>query len=123
MKNTMLWVLFVALLAVGTAIVGWWVVPLLGALYGLAAADRAPWLGAGLAAIVAWTALLLVTSLQGPVLQLARQVGGVLALPGPVFIALTLGFAALLAGSAAELAASVRRLARRAPGRWEETIR
>ena len=111
MKNRLaFWLLLVVLIALGTVIVGWWTVPVIAAVYGLIFPDKRHWLGTALAGVVAWGLLLDITWFQGPVLELAGKAGGVLSLPAPAFIALTLIFPALLAGSAGELTAAARRL-------------
>ena len=112
MKNWLaFWLLLVVLIALGTVIVGWWTVPVIAAAYGLVFPDKRHWLSTALAGVVAWGVLLDITWFQGPVLELAGKVGGILSLPAPAFIALTLIFPALLAGSAGELTAAARRLA------------
>lgn len=121
MRKGIPWLALVALLALGTAFIGWWTVPLIASIYGLVAPHRTQWLRASLAGAVAWAVLLLVTASQGPALQLAHKVGGVMAVPGPAFIALTLIFPALLAGSAAELTASARQLAQGESQREQQT--
>ncbi len=98
----------VALLAVAvalaTATFGWWMVPLLGAVWGgVAGRGTRPALTMGAAAGLGWLFLLLWTATQGPVWLLADKVGGALALPGWLFVVLTVGFAVLLGGSAAAL--------------------
>ena len=106
MRNAIPWLVLVAAFVAGTAFVGWWAVPIVGAVYGLVATDGMPWLLTSLAASTAWALLLLLAAAtQGPVLELAGVVSGVFGLPGFAFIVLTLSFAALLAGSAGELAA------------------
>ena len=88
--------------ALATAMFGWWTVPLLGAVWGgVASPSTRPASTAGGAAALGWVLLLVATAMQGPVWVLARRVGGVMALPGWLFLVLTVAFAALLAGSAA----------------------
>ena len=109
MRTVFLWLLLVAAFGLATALLGWWTVPVLGALWGLAATGGRLWLGAALAAAAAWAVLLTLTALAGPVGELAVKLGGVMGVPGVFLVLLTLLFPALLAGSAAELAASARR--------------
>jgi hypothetical protein len=109
MRSFIFWPALVLALAVATAVLGWWTVPVLAAAFGASrfAARRAWWIAA-LAGSVAWALLLAVSSLQGPVAALADKLGGVFGLPGFAVIGLTLIFPAVLAGSAAELAAALR---------------
>ena len=91
-------------IALGTACMGWWVVPAIGALWGLLAPRQSKAsLTASAAAALAWVGLLVVVAIRGPMLDLADQVGGILAIPGWLFILVTVAFPAILAGSAAEL--------------------
>lgn len=100
-----LWFLLgVAGMAAGTWFGGWWAVPLVGALLGVVRRkDPAAALLAGLAAVVAWAALLAAVTAKavGPVLP---TIGPVLRLDPTRLIVVTLGFAAILAMSAAGLA-------------------
>lgn len=102
---------FAVAAAAGTAIAGWWTVPVLAvvwvrALPHLPAPVRTCMAGAALG----WAVLLGRAALGGPVGVLARRAGGVLHLPGWGLILVTLLFPALLAGVAA-------RTARPAPSR------
>lgn len=91
--------------ALATAVLGWWAVPVLGAVWGWVdwRSGRVA-LTAAAAAGVGWAMLLLWTAAQGPVAELAGKVGAVMSLPGWALILLTLVFAVILAGSAAEVA-------------------
>jgi hypothetical protein len=94
-------------MAAGTWFGGWWAVPLVGAALGVVRRrDPAVALLAGLAAVVAWGALLAAVTDRaiGPVLP---TVGPVLRLDPARLVAVTLGFAAILAMSAAGLARAV----------------
>jgi len=102
------WIALVSALAVATAFLGWWSVPLLGGLWGLFRSPRSAALEAGSAAAAAWAALLGFTALQGPVWYLAGTLGGIFRLPGPVVLLLTLVYPAVLAGAAAALVAALR---------------
>lgn len=94
-----------ATIAVATAWLGWWVVPLLAAAWGYAQRGESwPALTAAVSAALAWTLLLGVTALQGRVGTLADLLGDVLGLPGVMLIAAVMLFPAILAGSAAALA-------------------
>jgi hypothetical protein len=110
MKALVSWLALVVAIALGTALLGWWSVPVVGALWGLAKqAGKGTWWRAALAGSGAWALLLLFTSTQGPVGALADKVGAVFAIPGFAFVVLTLLFPAALAGSAAEFASTLRR--------------
>jgi len=98
------WTLLVAALtAVGTWALDWWIVPVVGALTGLALrTDRFASMIAGVGAALGWGGLLGFT--------LSRAAGALLATIGPVLrmapdriVWVTLAFAALLAASAAAL--------------------
>jgi hypothetical protein len=97
-------VIVAALVAVTTAILGWWTVPLAGAVWGLRAATPRPAVEAGLGAGIGWALLLAVTALQGDVARLSSRVGGVIAVSGLTFALITLAFGILLAASAASVA-------------------
>jgi hypothetical protein len=85
-----------------TAFLGWWSVPSIGVLWGVVAKRHAhPGLTAASAAGLAWAALLVLVAVQGPMWMLADKVGAILAIPGWLFIFVTLAFPALLAGTAA----------------------
>jgi hypothetical protein len=60
---------------------------------------------------LAWTGLLAVQALRGPVGELSRDLGGVLNVPGWVPLLATLVFPAALAGSAAAIAGALQRRA------------
>jgi len=108
-----LWTLLVAALtAVGTWVLDWWIVPVVGALTGFALrTDRLASVIAGLGAALGWGGLLAFT--------LSRAAGTTLTTIAPVlrlapdrFVWVTLAFAALLGASAAAL---VRALLTRPP--------
>ena len=119
MRTFIVWLVLVEATALSTAALGWWTVPVVAAIWGLASsAARGVWWKAALAAAAAWGLLLIVTATQGPVGLLAAKLGGLFGLPALAMIMLTLLFPALLAGSAAELAAMLREalLSRRSGG-------
>ena len=104
----------VALLALAvafaTAVLGWWVVPLLGAVWGtIASPGTRPGFTMSAAAGIGWVLLLLWTAAPGPLWEVARKVGGVMSVPGWALIVVTVGFPMVLAGSAAVLAGTFRR--------------
>jgi hypothetical protein len=107
--RTLLRLLLLALaFTVGTALLGWWTVPLLGALWGVIA-WRTPRVAvtAGLAALLAWAVLLLVAARADAFGRLAGALSSVMQLPGVALVLLTLLFPALLAWSAARVTATV----------------
>ena len=91
------------LIAVGTWIVGWWAVPIVGMLIGVVWSDGRPGLLAGSAGGLGWTLLLVWGSVSGPVGDLAGTVGGVVGLPGFAVLLVTVLFPALLAGAGGAL--------------------
>ena len=107
--------IWAALMAAGTRLLGWWSVPILGALAPLAAAaagaDR--WVprqgrsvarGTALAAVLGWAALL-AWAVVGPQFgTVTGLVGALLRVPWPALVVVTLLLPALLAWSAAALA-------------------
>lgn len=100
------WVVLTASMTITTIVLGWWSVPVLGGIWGIfrALPGRAA-LEAGLAAMLAWAALLVMTALEGPVWYLAGTLGGIFQLPGPLMLLLTIVFPAVLAAAAAALLA------------------
>jgi hypothetical protein len=97
--------------AVATYAVGWWGVPVLALICGLAVEPKArPLSFVSLCAAAGWASLLLLDAARGPLGELARRFGGVMSLPPFVLILLTLLFPALLAWSAASIGVAVRRM-------------
>ena len=90
---------------IGTWILGWWSVPLFAAVAGVLARDaRRQAIAAGIAAAVAWGALLAWSAITGSVWSFSRIVGGAVGVSGPLLILVTFLFPALLAWSAAAVA-------------------
>lgn len=108
-RRPLSWVALVSTLAIATAWLGWWAIPIVAAVWGAFQPGRSAWWLAGLAAAVSWGTLLVMTALRGPIGELSQRVGDVLGLPGFALVLLTLVFPALLAASSAELAAALRR--------------
>ena len=108
--GAILMILLLALeFAFGTAIFGWWTVPLLAALYALL--SRSPWAGlrSATGGILAWAGLLAWYRVRGyPVDLLAPRLAGAMQLPTWGLVMLTLLLPALLAGSAAALTSGLR---------------
>jgi len=106
--RTLRFILIVAAFAAATAALGWWGVPLVGAAFGvIAARERGSAALAGLAAMVAWTALLLVDAARGPLGHLASVLAGVLTIRPIGVYGVTIAFAGLLALTSALVARGV----------------
>jgi hypothetical protein len=104
-----LWAGRVALLAlsfaIGTWILGWWAVPLFAAVGGaMARYVRHQGIAAGLAAAIAWAALLAWSATEGSVWSFSRIAGGAMGISGAVLIAVTVLFPAALAWLATAVA-------------------
>jgi hypothetical protein len=95
--------------AVATSLGGWWLIPVLAALWvRVLPRTDLPATTCGLGAASGWAVLLLVAAAQGPAGTLARRAGGVFLLPGWAFVGVTLLFGALLASTAAIVAGKSR---------------
>ena len=91
--------------AIGTWVLGWWAVPLFAAVAGVMARHvRHQAIAAGLAAAVAWAALLAWSSSEGSVWSFSRIAGGAMGLSGVALILLTLLFPAAVAWLATAVA-------------------
>jgi hypothetical protein len=94
-----------------TWLLGWWGVPLAASIVGFTFFREG---GGGwrvaLAAAAAWGALLVADSVTGSFGTVARTLAGVLRVPAPALVLLTLALPALLAWSAATLVAGARQL-------------
>ena len=118
MRGHLLFVTLVAAaMAVLTWMMGWWGVLLAPAVIGFVFREQGGggW-RVGLAAAVAWLVLLLVDLAGGAFVHLTHLLAGVMTVPGPALIAVTLLFAAGLAWSAATVVAELSiRVRRRIP--------
>ncbi len=84
--------------AIGTWILGWWSVPLFAAVAGVMARYiRHQGIAAGLAAAIAWAALLAWSAAAGSVWSFSRIAGGAMGISGAALILVTLLFPAALA--------------------------
>ncbi len=84
--------------AIGTWILGWWSVPLFAAVAGVMARYiRHQGIAAGLAAAIAWAALLAWSATAGSVWSFSRIAGGAMGISGAALILVTLLFPAALA--------------------------
>lgn len=100
-------IILAAVIALGTVLLGWWAVPLVGGAYGvLARRSRLPGTTAALAGAVAWGGYLAIVLLGGaPVAEFAGRFAASLQLPAWSPIVATLTYPALLAGLASYLGA------------------
>ena len=105
-----------AAVAALTWLLGWWGVVVAALIAGVLLRRRrgAAWLIA-LAAIVGWSALILVDMLGGRFSTLAASIAGVMRVPVPALLVVTLLFGALLAWSAAVVGSEAGRFGRSAP--------
>ena len=95
--------------ALGTLVLGWWAIPVLGAVWGLIGPNkkRAPVLS-GISAGWGWVLLLLWTAWQGPLLTLAHRTAGVMGMGTVSILGITVAFSVVLAWAAAVVAAGLR---------------
>jgi hypothetical protein len=109
----------IALLATAVAVafltwlVGWWGVVIAALIAGALLWRRrgVAWLIA-LAAVVAWSSIILANAVGGRFATLASSVAGVMRVPPALLVLVTLLFAALLAWSAAVLGSEIGRVVR-----------
>jgi hypothetical protein len=96
-------------IALGTVLVDWWIVPVVGLAYGLVSRrSKAPGTVAALAGAVAWGGYLAIIGFGGaPVGSFGGNLARSLELPAWLPHVATMVFPALLAGSAAYLGARV----------------
>jgi hypothetical protein len=105
----MIFIAFVAAaMAALTWVVGWWGVLIAAAIVGfvLRAEGGGGWRIAAAAAL-AWAALLVADAVSGPLRVVGARLGGVMGVPSPVLVVVTLLFPALLAWSAATVVATL----------------
>jgi ABC-type xylose transport system permease subunit len=103
-------VLLAVVIALGTVLAGWWIVPVIGAGYGvLSKSTRFPGFTAAAAGALAWGGYLSALALGGaPVGAFSARVALSMGVPAPVPALATLLLPALLAGLAAYAAARLR---------------
>ena len=100
----------VAAIATCTWVLGWWMVPVVGGVYGFVRSrDAATPLLAGLAGMVAWGVLLMISATGAPAGSVADAVGQAMRVGPGALLALTLAYPALLAASAAGLVKALTR--------------
>ncbi len=94
-----------------TWLVGWWGILLVSIGWGLVAERHTkPASTVAMAAMLAWSALLLLTAMQGPVWMLSGTLAGIFGLPAVVLLIVTVMFPGLLALSSAALTGELKRL-------------
>jgi hypothetical protein len=104
--------LLVAAFAVAAPL-GWWTVPLVGALWGmLRPAFPRPILAAALAALAGWVVWLVIGFIvaSDALVRIASRAAAIMQLPSPLFLLITLLFPALLGWSSAALACGMANL-------------
>jgi len=95
--------------AVATYAVGWWAIPLVALVCGLAMnREGRPIYYSTICAAAGWLSLLLLDAARGPLGEVASRFGGVMGFPPAALIVTTLIFPALLAWSASSLGAVTR---------------
>ncbi len=99
MRTALRLVLLATAFAAATMALGWWSVAAVGIVWGaVAGPGRHPVRTAAAAAALGWTGLLTITAVQGPVLRVAERVGGVMGVPWPMVVVMTLVFAGVVGG-------------------------
>ncbi|MEO8030773.1 MAG: hypothetical protein ABJC74_17800 [Gemmatimonadota bacterium] len=102
----------VGLLTIGimatTLALPWWSVAVAGLLYGWLIPAARAW-QAGAAGLVAWSVLLLVAAVEGPVGVLAGRLGVLFHVPGAVLLLVTVLFAAVLGWGGAGVGKAISR--------------
>ena len=100
-------------IALGTWVLGWWMVPVVGAAWGwVKRIDPATPLLAGLAAMLAWGVLLVISASGAPAGSVSASVGRAMRVGPSALVALTIAYPGLLAASAAAVAGAVGRRGR-----------
>jgi hypothetical protein len=100
MKNTVRFILIAVAGAIGTWLIGWFAVPVVAFIAGLAR-SKPPMVAAACAA--SWLLLLGIDAATGNLGAVGSVLAKVIGLPGPALFAVTLALPALLGWSAASL--------------------
>lgn len=95
-------------MAIGTWVLGWWAVALLGAVWGVLRRGRPRFWTAALGAVVGWWLLMLYDAAVGPVGRVATLLGDIFGVGGWGMVAIMYLFPLLLAGCAAQVAGAAR---------------
>lgn len=106
-RQLLLVAVLAAAVALGTWWLGWWVVPILGAAWGVARYGAYPSATAGIAAALGWMLLVGIGALRGPMGEVSRALAGAIGVPGWVPLAVTGLFPAGLAAGGAWVARCV----------------
>jgi hypothetical protein len=109
MRTFVKFILLAEAFAVTTYGLGWWVVPVMAAIWGTVSSGPSKARFAALAAAIGWGTLLILDVTRGPVAVMASQLAGVMKLPAVALYLLTLIFPALLAWCAATLTPTIRK--------------
>ncbi len=107
--------LLALVVAVGTALLAWWIVPLVAAVHGWRTGKRA-WRGAALAVPAGWAGWLVVRSFVEPVAMVAGIASSVTGLPLVLFLFLVLAFGSAMGAGAAWIAGTFREVWTRRQG-------
>ena len=108
MRAALNMIAFIIAIALATALIGWWTVPIVAAAWTYALPRRAGVLYAALAGAFAWGVLLVWASQSAPVTPVDTLLTQILGVPARSLIALTLAYGALLSGAAALLVQAIR---------------
>ncbi len=109
MRTAVKLILLAEAFAVATFGLGWWSVPIVGALWGALSREPRRAILAGVCAAVGWLTLLILDVARGSVGVMGTQLAEVMSVPTAVLYFVTLLFPALLAWCAAVLAPQLRR--------------
>jgi len=102
MKRALRMLCFAVLVALGTRVAGWWIVPVLAAVWvRVDPRDPTPVLTCMAGAALGWAMLVGLSALTGPVTTVARRAAGAMDMRPWELLLATLVFSALLAGAAA----------------------
>jgi len=102
MKRALRMLCFAVLVALGTRVAGWWIVPVLAAVWvRVDPRDPTPVLTCMAGAALGWAMLLGLSALTRPVTTVARRAAGAMDVPPWELLLATLVFSSFLAGAAA----------------------
>ena len=105
-------ILWVLAIAAATWLLGWWSVALVAAVAGVVYRQHGGRAGLmALAGAEAWALLLIADASTGPFGQLGELLQGVMSIPSPALVLMTLAFPALMGWSAAAMTGEIARAA------------